>query len=71
MATVKNIIKTGGWWVAPGEHIDDPNGGPDLVVTSWLLCGGIEGHVLGEFSSKMIADHIAKTHNQARRNTND
>lgn len=62
---IKNIIATAGWWVAPGEHVDDPNGGPDRVVT-WLLCAA-DGRTLGEFPSKMIADHLAKAHNAAVR----
>jgi len=42
----------------------------DKVIT-WLLCGGLGGNgnslIIGEFKSKTLADHVAKTHNRAVR----
>ena len=65
MPTVKNALTTANWWVGPGLHDDD-----DRPVT-WCVYGGLDergySRTVGEFESKTIADHVAKTHNRAVR----
>jgi hypothetical protein len=43
----------------------------DGKVTTWLLFGGLDGDgsslIIGEFGSKTLADHVARTHNRAAR----
>ncbi len=71
MPTVKRALTTANWWVGPGTHMEDPKGGPDKVV-SWCVYGGLDergySRTIGEFESKTLADHVAKTHNRAVRN---
>jgi len=64
MVTVKNALTTANWWVEPGV-VDD-----NRVVT-WMVCGGRgddgAARTIGEFESKTLAEHVAKTHNRAVR----
>ena len=65
MLTIKNLLVSANWWVGPGLLDED-----DRPLT-WCVYGGLDecgnSRTVGEFESKTLADHVAKTHNSATR----